>query len=139
MKKRFLSLLLTGALLLSVTACGSGTDNAPASRTGEESAQETQSEPESEQESQKTEVQTQESGEPITLTIANVGSSQPYPNGESAEDNWWTRQYKERFNVDVKTEWYTNDGDSYNTKLNMAIVSKSIPDAFTATSLRQLK
>lgn len=140
MKKRFLSLFLTGALLLSVTACaGSGTDSATSAGQPQESTQQTQPAPEAAEDTQQSAPDTQESGELITLTIANVGSSQPYPNGESAEDNWWTRQYRERFNVDVKTEWYTNDGESYNTKLNMAIVSKSIPDAFTATSLRQLR
>lgn len=146
MKKRFLSLILMGVLFLSATACGgsgtdagSGTDSGASASQSQESGQESQSGPGAAEDTEQSEPQAQESEEPITLTIANVGSSQPYPNGESAEDNWWTRQYKERFNVDVKTEWYTNDGDSYNTKLNMAIVSKSIPDAFTATSLRQLK
>ena len=146
MKKRFLSLILMGVLFLSATACGgsgtdagSGTDSGASASQSQESGQESQSGPGAAEDTEQSEPQAQESEEPITLTIANVGSSQPYPNGESAEDNWWTRQYKERFNVDVKTEWYTTDGDSYNTKLNMAIVSKSIPDAFTATSLRQLK
>lgn len=140
MKKKLLSLLLANALLLSVTACaGSGTDSTPSAGQPKESAQETQSAQEATAENPEPTAETSETDELVTLTIANVGSSQPYPDGESTEDNWWTHQYKERFNVEVKTEWYTNDLDSYNTKLNMAIVSKSIPDAFTATSLGQLK
>lgn len=129
MKKRFLSLILMGALFLSATACGgsgtdagSGTDSGASASQSQENGQESQSGPGATEDTEQSEPQAQESEEPITLTIANVGSSQPYPNGESAEDNWWTRQYKERFNVDVKTEWYTNDGDSYNTKIGRAHV-----------------
>lgn len=140
MKKRFLSLLLANALILSVTACsGSGTDSAASTSQPKDSTQESQSDSGTAEDTEEADTKIDETGETITLTIANVGSSQPYPNGESAEDNWWIRQYKERFNVEVKTDWYTNDSESYNTKLNMAIVSKSIPDAFTATSLGQLK
>lgn len=134
MKKRLIAMLLAAAMVIGIAGCAdSGKETSSKSEDNSTTSQAVVS-----SEVSKDDTDT-DSGEPITLTIANIGSSQPYPNDESIEDNWWTRQYKKRFNVDVQTEWYTNDSDSYNTKLNMAIVSQSIPDVFTATSLAQLE
>ena len=83
MKKRFLSLILMGALFLSATACGgsgtdagSGTDSGASASQSQENGQESQSGPGATEDTEQSEPQAQESEEPITLTIAHVGSSQ---------------------------------------------------------------
>ncbi|NLJ41294.1 MAG: extracellular solute-binding protein [Clostridiales bacterium] len=66
--------------------------------------------------------------EPVTITIFNAMATDAiYPDGDDIEHNIWTREYKERFNIDVVTEWVSDD---YATKLNLAISSKSLADMF---------
>lgn len=50
-----------------------------------------------------------------------------FAEGESMEDNLWTRLYKEKFNIEVETDWVSIE---YDTKLNMAIASNDLPDLF---------
>jgi putative aldouronate transport system substrate-binding protein len=76
--------------------------------------------------------------EPVTIhTIRAEYSSAKFPEGDDMTNNVWTRAYKERFNIEVVTDWVT---DEYDTKLNLAISSNELPDVFTvnATQLQQL-
>lgn len=76
--------------------------------------------------------------ETITLHIALECSSTSFKEGESESDNWWTRQYKERYNVEVIVDW-SADSSNYDTKLNLAMVAGELPDAFRVNSLTQLE
>lgn len=124
MKKRIVALLLVAVMLLSMTACGA-----------KPSAETKQATHASSNES------ATPSNEPITLTTAMVddGSNGTWLEGEDITNNWWTRQYKERFNIDVVTDWYTSDWDTFATKLNMAIVNKDLPDTVRVETLTQLE
>jgi putative aldouronate transport system substrate-binding protein len=76
--------------------------------------------------------------EPVTIhTVRAEYSSAQFPEGDNMASNIWTRAYKERFNIDVVTDWVT---DEYDTKLNLAISSNQLPDVFhvNATQLQQL-
>lgn len=75
-----------------------------------------------------------------TVTIHTVRAeyaSAHFPEGDDMTQNIWTRAYKERFNIEVVTDWVT---DEYETKLNLAISSNQLPDVFhvNPTQLQQL-
>lgn len=75
-----------------------------------------------------------------TVTISTATSeylSAQYPQGDDITNNVWIRAYMERFNINVVTDWVS---DEYDTKLNLAISSGELPDVFRVTSaqLRQL-
>lgn len=76
-----------------------------------------------------------------TVTISTVlpeNAGIQFAEGDSYDDNPWYRAYKEWFNIEVVNDWVSND---YDTKLNLTIADKSIPDVFCvdAQQLRQLK
>lgn len=76
--------------------------------------------------------------EPVTIhTVRGEYASAQFPDGDDMTKNVWTRAYKERFNIDVVTDWVT---DEYDTKLNLAISSNQLPDVFhvNPTQLQQL-
>lgn len=76
--------------------------------------------------------------EPVTIhTVTSEYSSAKYPKGDDITNNVWTRRYKEKFNVEVVTDWVS---DEYDTKLNLAISSNDLPDVFrvNASQLQQL-
>ena len=60
-----------------------------------------------------------------------------YINGESKDDNFMRRFYKEKLNVEWQSVWET-DPSSYYTKLNLDIASDDLPDIFMV-SASQLK
>ena len=69
---------------------------------------------------------------PITLTsvhyMAAGGSS--YPEGDSMDNNKFTRRYERLMGIKVKYDWYTDWGSAYNTKLNMSIAADDLPDFY---------
>lgn len=76
--------------------------------------------------------------EPIKIrTVRGEYASAQFPEGDDMTSNIWTRAYKERFNIEVVTDWVT---DEYDTKLNLAISSNDLPDVFhvNPTQLQQL-
>ena len=48
--------------------------------------------------------------------------------GDDDENNAWTRYLKEKLNVQNTNLFEANDGDDYEQKVSMAIVSGEIPD-----------
>ena len=60
-----------------------------------------------------------------------------YPEGDDLTYNIWTRACKDRFNVDVITDWISDD---YTTKINLSIAEGDLPDVFTVneSQLQQL-
>ncbi|MHA6530125.1 type 2 periplasmic-binding domain-containing protein [Paenibacillus sp. BAC0078] len=76
--------------------------------------------------------------EPVTIhTVTSEYSSAKYPKGDDITNNVWIKRYKEKFNIDVVTDWVS---DEYDTKLNLAISSSDLPDIFkvNASQLQQL-
>jgi len=78
---------------------------------------------------------------PITLTVGrDTGANEKYPEGDSVENNVWTRIYKEELGIDVKVAWSALTGDQYDQKMKLAIASGNLPDlmAVTTQQLAQL-
>ncbi|WP_424767351.1 hypothetical protein [Paenibacillus sp. sgz302251] len=66
--------------------------------------------------------------------------NQKYPEGQSLEDNAYTRMLKEKFNIEVKNEFSaSNAGTDYRQKVDLAIASGKIPDYLTGLTYSQYK
>jgi len=77
---------------------------------------------------------------PITLTT--VRTSEPtvkFADGDSMENNVWTRAYEEEYGIKVKTLWAV-DWSQWDQKMNLTIASGDLPDFFrvNATQFKQL-
>ena len=61
-----------------------------------------------------------------------------FAEGEDMTDNLWTRRFKEKYNVEVIVYWISIE---YDTKLNLAIASNTLPDIFKCNTVQfnQLK
>lgn len=75
-----------------------------------------------------------------TVTITTVkteNSGTTYPEGDDMSNNVWIRAYKDKFNVEVVTDWVS---DEYDTKINLSIAEGNLPDIFSvnASQLEQL-
>ena len=74
--------------------------------------------------------------EEVTLnTVMAENAAIRWKDGDDYDNNPWYREYKERFNIQVKNDWVSND---YKTKLNLSIAVGNLPDVFTVDS-QQLK
>lgn len=78
-----------------------------------------------------------EAGTTTIHTVTSEYTSAKYPKGDDITNNVWIKRYNEKFNIDVKTDWVS---DEYDTKLNLAIASNDLPDVFRVnpSQLRQL-
>ena len=76
---------------------------------------------------------------PVTISVVkDLGqSSMEFPEGDSLENNVWTRYYADTFNIEFDWEWSTNL-EQYDQKVNIAITSGDIPDLMKVKS-NQLK
>mgnify|MGYP002402451194 CR=1 FL=1 len=79
---------------------------------------------------------------PIEVTaIRPYDENTKFLEGQSAEDNEWTRLYAERLGIDIKFAWtFQGPLDQYNQKLNVAIASNDLADivVVNANQLKQL-
>lgn len=76
--------------------------------------------------------------ETVTIsTVTSEYSSATYPEGDDITNNVWIRAYKDRFNIEVVTDWVS---DEYDTKINLSIAEGDLPDVFHVNSaqLQQL-
>ena len=66
-----------------------------------------------------------------TVTISTVyedlSTAKYTEEGDDITNNIWTRDYKDKFNIEVETLWSSTE---YDTKLNLAIASGQLPDVF---------
>ena len=73
---------------------------------------------------------------PETVTITSVknlgGGTLEFPEGDSIDDNVWTRKFLEDLNVQVKYLWTTNE-QQFGQKVNVAIASNDLPDVVLVT------
>lgn len=76
----------------------------------------------------------------VTLTtVRGVGAVVfHFALGDSISENLWTRSFHDIINVDVKTDWVSND---YDVKLNLAMATGKLPDVFVVNTsqLKQLE
>ncbi|MBP1993775.1 extracellular solute-binding protein [Paenibacillus eucommiae] len=77
---------------------------------------------------------------PIEMTaVRAVSAGITFKDGESIENNVWSRDYEERLGIKVKYLWTADDSD-YDQKLNIAISSGGLADIMlvNATQLKQM-
>ena len=77
----------------------------------------------------------------ITYTIGkNTPGSPRLPEGDTYEDNAYTRYLKEVLNIQNENAFEAANGDAYDQKVSMAIATGDIPDIMKvdATTLKQL-
>lgn len=73
--------------------------------------------------------------ETITITaVKNLGAGNlDFPEGDSIDNNIWTRKFLEDLNIQVKFLWTTNE-QQYAQKVNVAIASNDLPDLMMVNS-----
>jgi putative aldouronate transport system substrate-binding protein len=77
--------------------------------------------------------------QPITAKLIQVmGTDITFPQGDSHENNVWTRAFKQDLGIDVKYDWVVGTQPQYDEKLNISIAAGSLPDIF-AVNIVQLK
>lgn len=72
--------------------------------------------------------------EPVDIHIGmpvNPGDKS-LPEGDTVEDNQYTRYLKENYNINVVIDWTAAYGGDYNQKVSLAIASDTLPDAVLA-------
>ncbi len=73
---------------------------------------------------------------PETVTITRTQMTTPislWENGDTETNNPWTRLVKDKLNIDLVDLWSADDSQ-YETKMNIAIGSNTLPDVFAVTS-----
>ena len=66
-------------------------------------------------------------------SVKNLGAGIEFPEGDSLENNVWTRYLEETLNIRVNWEWSTNT-EQYAQKVNIAITSDDIPDVMQVSA-----
>ena len=80
--------------------------------------------------------------EPVVIRIAaEENTNANFADGEDYGNNLWTKLFKERFNVEVELDFSAVGGNEYDSKLNLAIATQTLPDAFPCNPVQfaQLK
>ena len=71
--------------------------------------------------------------EEVTITQGmRLQAGYVYPDGDTIDDNAWTRLWKERYNLNVVNSWDAMDSD-YFDKIGLDIISGDLPDVFCCT------
>lgn len=108
-KNRIVGLSIAAAMAASLSACGTGkeeTQEKVASQVGELGAYENT----------------------VVCTMGRRTIANPkFPDGDTYENNAYTRYLKEKINVEVKDEFEAN-GEDYDRQVSLAIASGEIPD-----------
>lgn len=79
---------------------------------------------------------------PVIITGAmTMGQDWVFEGGDDVHNNPWTRAWKEELNIEVVWDWVETGGAQYETKLNLSIAARQIPDVFKANYVqyRQLR
>ncbi|MCA0756997.1 extracellular solute-binding protein [Paenibacillus sp. N4] len=120
--------LLTAALLITLTACSSGNQppangnanegSGAAAGNGETAAPAETADPFGKYET------------PVTINVGQAidPTDKSLPQGDTPENNQYTRHIKEQLNIDTKIIWQTASGKDYDQKVNLSIASDDLPD-----------
>ncbi|CAK4828148.1 unnamed protein product [Aphanomyces euteiches] len=70
--------------------------------------------------------------QPTVITIGKQvdPTDKSLPAGDTPGDNWYTRNIKEKLNIDIKLDWQAAGAD-YDQKVNLSIASNTLPDALS--------
>ena len=70
----------------------------------------------------------------VITSSKDLGANSPtFPEGDSLENNVWTRLYKDALNVEVDFTWSTNE-QQYAQKVNVAITANELPDVMKVSA-----
>ncbi|NOU68873.1 extracellular solute-binding protein [Paenibacillus sp. LMG 31461] len=71
---------------------------------------------------------------PLSLTtVRKTIDGVKYQEGDSIDNNIWTRSFLEQYGIQVKNNWVI-DESQYQQKINVSIVSSDLPDLFMVNS-----
>jgi putative aldouronate transport system substrate-binding protein len=137
MSKKGLALLLVGIMLTVFAGCGSSNNNA---QTGSSATSDVSSAEVTASTAETTAVQEAADPygkyeQPIDLTIG-MGfdpSDKSLAEGDTLENNQYTRYIADNLNVNVKLAWQAANGNDYNQKVNLVIASNDLPDGMVVT------
>ncbi len=146
MKRKTLMSVITAALIVSLTACGSpdAGESSSAASTAEESQSSPAAEQEPEEQPEEGADSQQDGAEPSNAdgneyvkmfdgltftTVIATPSGDVLPEGQTVEDNYRTRWFTKQTGLVPKVVWSAS-GDSFTQKMNMMIASGDIPDYF---------
>ncbi|NSW91028.1 MAG: extracellular solute-binding protein [Firmicutes bacterium] len=77
--------------------------------------------------------------EPVDVhMVLSINPPMVFPKGDSWTNNVWTRAFKDELNINLIFDW-TCPWEQYETKLNLAIASKDLPDIFKLSNYSQFK
>lgn len=128
-RKKLVACFLAGAMGISMALTGCS-----GQQEGTESADQRE----------KTEAETTPFGKYEETLVYTVGKETPgsprMPEGDTYEDNAYTRYLLEELNIQNENEFEAGVGDAYNQKVSMAIATGKIPDVMTVdrSTLKQL-
>ena len=136
MYKRMLNILIVILLIVSLVACtgkAPTSQNTPDSATAGDKSDSTGDKSDDTDELEITDWRVPYE-EPVEIVIAiNEVPNATFADGEDMTNNLWTKMWKDKYNIDVVVEWVS---DEYETKLNLAIASGTIPDAFWCNTVQ---
>lgn len=114
LRSKLLSILLAGCMVVSLAACSSQSNqkNDSSKKEGTESA-------------------TNSKADKYEVTLGRMTTANPkLPDGDTYEDNAYTRWAEEVLNVDLKDAFEAN-GTDYDTQISLALSSGELPDMMT--------
>ena len=78
--------------------------------------------------------------EPVTMTIGKAVPPDDHtlPEGDTVDNNQFTRYFEDKLNLTFKADWVAAAGDAYDQKLALAISSDNLPDAMVVNE-KQLR
>lgn len=123
MRKKWMSLVLAGTMLVSTVVTGCGAEEKETEKKeGNGATAQVEADPFGKYE------------ETVEITsVKNLGAGMEFPEGDSLEDNVWTRYLKDTMNITIDWKWSTNT-EQYPQKVNIAITSDDIPDVMQVTA-----
>jgi len=121
--KRISALLLALVMVISLVGCANNNGGSSSKPTGDTS--DTSTAPTATDDGPLTPYE-----EPVKITWAvQTSAVQQFGEGESYDDNLWTRLIKEKLNIDVEVEFSADAStDAYRNKLNVLLASGEFPD-----------
>lgn len=136
--QKFMALGLSSAMLLTLAGCGSSQTDTTANATTENTAVQTEEAKSANKEAAKAGTNAEKASDeeafqkfdsPVTIKIGQQAyPTMSFPDGDTNEDNVYTRYLKDNFNIDVQVEWSAATGNDYTQKVNMCIASNMLPD-----------
>ncbi|MFC5406368.1 extracellular solute-binding protein [Cohnella soli] len=139
-KNKKIGLLMLACSLAFVSACNSNSDNKGSSGSPSADNSSTAQPSSSASEAAETFDPFGKYADPITMTIGKgvPADDKTLPEGDTVDNNQFTRYFEEKLNLKFKAAWVAALGDAYDQKMALSISSDDLPDAMVVSE-RELK